>query len=80
MGLRVKEERERRRLSQEQLAEKAGLSRRLMQYVESGRSVSLASLVKLSIALGIDIRRFFDVPSEGTSRRDGRPFGQSKKV
>jgi transcriptional regulator with XRE-family HTH domain len=60
-GLRLKQLREERELSQEKLAELSGIHRTYVSSVEKGkRNLALENIEKLAIALNIDIRDFFD--------------------
>jgi transcriptional regulator with XRE-family HTH domain len=52
LGERLRAERLRRNLSQQQLAEQAGVGRMTVQRLEEGRSGSLTSLVRILRALG----------------------------
>lgn len=61
-GRRVRELREARGLSQEQLATRAGLHRTYVSSAERGeRNVALINIGKLAKALGVDIRDLFQV-------------------
>jgi transcriptional regulator with XRE-family HTH domain len=56
LGRRVRERREKAKLSQEQLASLAGLDRSYIGQIETGRRNSnLETLCKLAIGLGIDL-------------------------
>jgi transcriptional regulator with XRE-family HTH domain len=56
VGARLKQNRLARRLTQEQLAERAGLSNRCIGEVERGRgNPTLTTLAALSDALGVDL-------------------------
>ena len=60
-GLRVKELRLERKLSQEQLANVADIDRTYMTSLENGkRNVSLKNIEKILIALNVDVVEFFD--------------------
>jgi len=59
-GLKVKEERRKQRLSQEQFAEKAGLHRTYIGMIERAeKNITLANIEKICKALGLSIRDFF---------------------
>ena len=56
LGARIKEERLRNRLTQEQLAEQVGVTTAFIGHIERAeRSLSLETLVRISIALGVTI-------------------------
>ena len=58
LAMRVKEERERRGWTQEQLAEKAGISRGFLARLETARhDPKLSTLEKIAKALKIDIAK-----------------------
>ena len=72
-GLRVAELRRERALTQEQLAERAGLSYRWMQRIEAGdANISLAKVAELAHALGHELGELF-TPPRATIRKPGRP-------
>ncbi len=52
LGERLRAERLRRNLSQQQLAEEAGVGRMTVQRIEEGGSASLTSLIRILRALG----------------------------
>lgn len=60
LGKNIQKLRKRNRFSQEQLAEKVGISRAYMGYIEQGRnSPSLEVLEKISKALKIPLSQLF---------------------
>jgi len=60
IGKRIKKRRNELRLTQEELADKLGISRVYMGYLEQGRNApSLALLQKLSRSLNVPLQRFF---------------------
>lgn len=74
LGLRVKEEREHRGLTQEQLAEIAGIDSRTLQRIESGAvDTGLVGLFALAGALHVAPERLLAKPDPRTKRRVGRP-------
>ena len=74
VGLRVKEEREKRGLTQERLAEFAGTDTRALQRVESGAaSTGLIRLYEIAVALGLEPHALLTKPDPRTKRRAGRP-------
>lgn len=61
VGLRIKELRNKRGWSQEELAHLSGLDRTYITSVEKGRrNISIVNIEKLSNALGISLKEFFD--------------------
>jgi transcriptional regulator with XRE-family HTH domain len=63
--LRLKEEREKARISQMDLSFKAGLSQNLINYIENGkRNPSLHTLLRICDALQIDPARLFFATDE----------------
>lgn len=60
-GRRIQEIRKQRKLSQEQVAEKAGISSNYLSRIECGKeNPTFDMLVKLSEALTADMREMFD--------------------
>jgi len=60
VGKRVKELRNAIGISQEELADKAGLDRTYITSVECGRrNISIVNIEKLAIALGVTLAEFF---------------------
>lgn len=61
MGFKVKEAREEKRMTQEELAEKSGVSRVTIIAIESGKSVDVkvSTLVKLADALETTVDKIF---------------------
>lgn len=63
IGLRVKHERQSRRLTLDQLAEAAGVSRRMLVSVEQGSvNPSVGTLLRLSDALGVGLPALVEPP------------------
>ena len=63
-GAVLKAWRTRRRLTQEELAERSGLSYKFIGEIERGKgNPSLETLGKLALALGVEIPQLFLVPS-----------------
>lgn len=54
IGSRLKSYRINSSLTQDDLAERAGVSRRSIQYMESGEDVKFGSIIKVLMALGLD--------------------------
>ena len=60
VGKRVKELRNAIGISQEELADKAGLDRTYITSVECGkRNISIVNIEKLALALGVTLAEFF---------------------
>lgn len=61
MTYRVKEWREKRHLTQDELAEKSGVSRATIAALESGnkKTASVRTLMKLADALGVRVDKIF---------------------
>jgi transcriptional regulator with XRE-family HTH domain len=61
IGMRVKAYRERRKLTQEALAERAGISRTYLARLETGKHDPTASVLeKLAKALGVKVGRLLE--------------------
>lgn len=61
IGLRIKELRTEKNLTQEEVAWKAEIDRTFMNHVENGRrNVSIESLEKICIGLDISLKDFFN--------------------
>jgi DNA-binding XRE family transcriptional regulator len=74
LGLRIVELRERQGLTQEELAELTGFSRRQMQRIEAGKTnVSVTSLALFAAALRCTIAQLFAPTDRVIRRRSGRP-------
>lgn len=58
IGERIKEIREKRKMSQDELAEKSGVSRMTITFLETGttKDVKLGTLKKLADGLGVSIK------------------------
>lgn len=61
MGYRIKEAREKKKMTQEELAEKSGISRATISALENGtmRATSTKTLLKLAEALGTTVESIF---------------------
>jgi transcriptional regulator with XRE-family HTH domain len=61
MGFRIKEIREARNMSQEELARKSGVSRVTISGIENGatRATTTTTLIKLASALGVTVDQIF---------------------
>lgn len=54
-GVRIRQAREYANLTQEQLAEKSGLSRSTVQRVETGEGIKYVHLLRIAKALGVAV-------------------------
>ena len=61
MGYKIKEVREARKMTQEELADKSGASRGTISALENGsiRTTTTKTLVRLSRALGVSVDQIF---------------------
>ena len=61
MGYKIKEVREARKMTQEELSEKCGVSRGTISALENGsvRTTTTKTLVKLARALGVSVDQIF---------------------
>lgn len=67
-GKKVKEFRTTQKISQESLADLAGLDRTYISDIEKGkRNVSIETIQKISIALKIEMKDFFEINHHDTS-------------
>lgn len=55
LGARIKRERQSRGITQEYLAEKADISLNFMSLIENGRNMSVETLIKIAMALGVSV-------------------------
>lgn len=55
LGAKIKSERQRAGITQEQLAELADISANFMSLIECGRNMSVETLVKISSSLGVSV-------------------------
>ena len=61
VGLRIKELRGQKEMSQEEVANTADMERSFMTHIESGRrNISVDTLQRILSALGISFKEFFD--------------------
>lgn len=74
VGARVAEQRRALKLTQEELAERLGVSTKYLQRVEAGvENLTIRSLVPLANGLGISMLTLLDKPRNTSTRRPGRP-------
>lgn len=67
LGLRIKEFRQKRNLSQEQLAEMIGLDRRSVSNIECGNTFPSSSLAKIAQVLEVSVKSLFDFETSSKS-------------
>ncbi len=60
LGKRIKELRQSKHLSQQELAEKIGIDQRNLSNIECGNTFPSKSLTRLANALNIDLQELFD--------------------
>jgi transcriptional regulator with XRE-family HTH domain len=60
LSKRIEELRKKKSLTQEQLAEKAGLHRAYFWDIENGRNISIKTAYKIAHALGVTLSELFD--------------------
>lgn len=61
VGLRIKELRAQKEMSQEEVANTADMERSFMTHIESGRrNISVETLQRILSALGVSFKDFFD--------------------
>ena len=65
MGYKIKDLREARAMTQEELAEKSGVSRGTISALENeeSKNATTSTLMKLAIALGVTLDELFFAPS-----------------
>lgn len=72
-GMRIKDLRMARKLSQERLAKKADISSKYMSRIEMGQHFpSFDILTKLANALNVDLKDFFEFAHEGKNTKELR--------
>lgn len=60
LAKRIEELRKKKGMTQEQLAEKAGLHRAYFWDIENGRNISVKTAYKIAHALGVKLSELFD--------------------
>ena len=55
LGKKIKKERQKRGITQEQLAEKIDISTNFMSLIENGRNMSVETLVKIAKVFGVSV-------------------------
>jgi transcriptional regulator with XRE-family HTH domain len=75
IGIHIKSLRHSKRISQEGLAEKMGISSKYLSSIERGKeNPTLDTLIKLSEALDIELSEVFNFSHEGKSVKDLKAF------
>lgn len=70
-GIRIKELRMSKKMSQDQLAEKAGISSKYLSRIEMGQHFpSIGIITKLANALNVELRDFFEFAHEAKNLRE----------
>ncbi len=70
LGKRIKELRQARHLSQQELAEKIGIDQRNLSNIECGNTFPSKSLTRLAAALCIDLQELFDFDHYKTDEKN----------
>ena len=73
VGRRIAELRQERGWTQEQTAEKLGVSLRHMKRLEAGHNLTLHSLVRIAVKLGVPTAALLQSPKAWGVRARGRP-------
>ena len=75
IGLRIKELRRSRNMTQEILSEKVGISSKYLSSIERGKeNPTLDTIIKLSIALDVDLSDMFTLVHHGKTAKDLKVF------
>lgn len=75
IGIRIKNLRQSRGLSQEGLAEKTGISPKYLSSIERGKeNPTLDTLLKLANSLNVEIFEIFNISHEGKSAKELKAF------
>jgi transcriptional regulator with XRE-family HTH domain len=73
LGRRIAEIRTDRRLTQDQMAERMGISTKYLQRLERGRSMNLRTLVDIANKLHVGLDDLLMTPPRSRQTRVGRP-------
>jgi transcriptional regulator with XRE-family HTH domain len=73
LGLRVSEVRRAQGWTQQQLADRLKIDVRDVRRIEARANVTIATLVRLARALGVEIGALFNTPASRAKRHPGRP-------
>jgi transcriptional regulator with XRE-family HTH domain len=69
----LRREREKRRLSMNRVAERAGLSQQMVSYVERGmRNPTLETLLRMAAAIGIDVVKVLRRAKRGAAKAQSK--------
>lgn len=60
LGVRIEFLRKKKKMTQEELAEKSGLHRAYFWDIENGRNISIKTAYKIAQALGVSLSELFD--------------------
>ena len=75
VGMRIKELRRARNLSQELLSERVGISSKYLSSIERGReNPTLDTIIKISTALDVELSEIFTVAHHGKTSKELRAF------
>lgn len=74
LGKRIKELRQSRNLSQQELAEKIGIDQRNLSNIECGNTFPSKSLTRLANALNIDLQELFDFEHYNTDEKNMKTY------
>ena len=75
IGLRIKELRRTKNISQEKLSEKIGISSKYLSSIERGKgNPSLDTVIKLAVALDVELSDIFTLSHQGKTTKDLKAF------
>lgn len=74
LGKRIKELRQLRHLSQQELAEQIGIDQRNLSNIECGNTFPSKSLTRLANALNIDLQELFDFEHYNTDENNMKAY------
>ena len=78
LGRRIAELRRGKGMTQDQLSQAVELTEKYVQFIELGKANPTTKvLLRIAIALGVDVADLFAQPTDSAPRRPGRP---SKKI
>lgn len=73
VGRRIAEVRIARGWTQEQCAVELEVTVRRLRRFEAGSNMTLLTIERIAVALGVPVRALFDAPAKGQVRKRGRP-------